>query len=202
MFNFGSFTVLSTSTFLLVLCGCGSNVDSSTGSSETTDAATGTTGATGTATTASETSSATSTSSEGSSTSGQTETTTTGSGFENCEDAQTPEQCEGTSNRFMGCGWFATTIIADPVACEPSRGGGMCMLADQDDTCTTNEGNVCDGGSEDLFARPLDRGGFELVLEGPTCTDGIGDFIPCDAFYVEEGTALADACACGCSLLL
>lgn len=126
--------------------------------------------------------------------------TTTGGVPQTCEDATTPEECAAIEDEYFTCAWYETTTVADPVACEGRASTGACLLSEQADGCTGSESNCADS-TDTVLVRALDAGGFEIVLDGPYCLDGIGDFQPCDAALAMEPEGLGPACACACSLL-
>ncbi len=141
--------------------------------------------------------------SSGASTTGVSTTGTGGPIPGSCGDATTQKACEALGDEYFGCGWFATTVIADPTTCAPTGTQGVCLVTDQLDGCDELfADDACadvDGG---WFWRSRDDGGIELMPQPLSC-GGAGDFDPCpwhqDA--VEGVDPAADAaCACACAI--
>jgi len=89
-------------------------------------------------------------------------------------------------------------LLDDPATCTPGGNAGTCMLATQTDGCTGAEGGCMDTIAT-VLVRTTDTG-FELVLDGPECLDGVGDFTLCDYELLQETSELAEACTCACTL--
>ena len=192
-------SLATTLTFLAFLSGCPAADDDDGGASASaTDPSPSTGAEPGSESGESMTTSGSTTSSEPTTTSEPD--TTTGGAPQSCEDATTQEECTAITAEYFTCAWYETTSVADPAACEGVASTGACLLSEQADGCTGSESG-CTGSANTVLVRALAAGGYELVLDGPYCLDGIGDFQPCDEALAMEPGGLGPACACACTLL-
>lgn len=128
---------------------------------------------------------------------------TTGAPLQQCDDALTPEICQGPAEDWLVCGWHETQVYRmDPSGqCELVEMRGICVDGYSDDvTCGPDIAPTC-ADERWIFQRPAGDGLVEIIEYNAlaSCGGSPGnDFVLCDAPFGDPPTYDPPQCGCGC----